>query len=110
MVHSVWMAELKFEIFTIYIGVWRELPEGTTNSICIRCDHLTSIVSVSAIRLESIGLFGQDEIMCRFRRDRVSISSRTLKPRSCVDFAEIVRRFRQVFIGVRLRFEKSSPR
>jgi len=33
MVHSVWMAELKFEIFTIDIGVWRELPEGTTNPI-----------------------------------------------------------------------------
>ena len=36
------------------------------------------------------------EIVCRFRRDRVSISSGALKPRSCVDFAEIVCRFRQV--------------
>jgi len=40
MVHSVWMAELKFGIFTIDIGVWRELPEGMTNSIWIRCDQL----------------------------------------------------------------------
>ena len=66
--------------------------------------------------------------MCRFRRDRVSIS-----PRSCVDFVEIVCRFRPVrasrdrvsisprscvdspgdrleFVGDRLRFEKSSMR
>jgi len=35
MVHSVWMTELKFRIFTIDIGVWRELLEGTTNSIWI---------------------------------------------------------------------------
>ena len=26
--HSVWIAELKFEIFTIDIEVWRESPEG----------------------------------------------------------------------------------
>ena len=32
------------------------------------------------------------------------------KSRSCVDFAEIVCQFCQVFVGVRLRFEKSSPR
>jgi len=35
MVHFVWMVEMKFGIFTIDIGVWRELPEGTTNSIWI---------------------------------------------------------------------------
>ena len=33
---------------------------------------------------------GHVEIVCRFRRERVSISSGALKPRSCVDFAEIV--------------------
>ena len=49
-------------------------------------------------------------VVCRFRRDCVSISFGMFKPRSCVDFAEIVCRFRQVFIEVRLRFEKSSPR
>ena len=49
MMHSVWMTELKFGVFTNDIGVWRELPEGTTNSIWIRCD-LKSIVSVLAIR------------------------------------------------------------
>ena len=38
----------------------------------------------------------QAEIVCRFRRDRVSFSSGARKPRSCVDFAEIVYRFRQV--------------
>ena len=38
----------------------------------------------------------QAEIVCRFRRDRVSISSGARKPRSCVYFAEIVCRFRQV--------------
>ena len=32
-VHSVWIAELKFRIFTIDIRIWREFPEGTTNSI-----------------------------------------------------------------------------
>jgi len=74
MVHSFWMAELKFEIFTIDIGIWRELPEGTTNSIWIRCDHLKSIVNVMAIHLEPVGSFGQVEIVCRFRRDHVSIS------------------------------------
>ena len=29
------LAELKFRIFTIDTRVWRELPEGTTNSIWI---------------------------------------------------------------------------
>ena len=38
----------------------------------------------------------QAEIVCRFRRDRVSILTGARKPRSCVDFAEIVCRFRQV--------------
>ena len=38
----------------------------------------------------------QAEIVCRFCRDRVSISSGTRKPRLCVDFAEIVCRFRKV--------------
>ena len=33
-----------------------------------------------------------------------------LKSRLCVNFIEIVRRFCQAFVGVRLRFEKSSPR
>jgi len=33
-----------------------------------------------------------------------------VKPRSCVDFKEIMCQFLQVFIGVQLRFEKSSPR
>jgi len=109
-VHSVWMTELKFRIFTIDIGVWRELPEGTTNSIWIQYDHLKSIVSMLAIHLEPIGLFGQVMIVCRFAQYRVSISSGKLKPRSCVDFAQIVCQFRQVFIGVWLRFEKFSPR
>jgi len=60
-------------------------------------NHLDSVWSfeinckcVMAIRLEPVGLFGQVEIVRRFRRDRVWISSRALKPRSCVNFAEIV--------------------
>ena len=32
-VHSVWIAELKFEIFIVNIGVWRELLVVTTTSI-----------------------------------------------------------------------------
>ena len=43
-------------------------------------------------------------------QDRVSISFGVLKLISCVDFSKIMYRFRQVFIGVRLRFEKYSPR
>ena len=76
MVHFVWMAELKFEIFTIDIGVWREFPEGTTNSIWIQCDHLKSIVSVLAIHLESGSSVWPS-------RDRVLIS-----PRSYVNFVQ----------------------
>ena len=52
--------------------------------------------------------------MCRFRRDRVSISSGARKARSCVDFAEIVRQFRQVIdwgtLEIGSDLEKSSPR
>jgi len=48
--------------------------------------------------------------VCWPSRDRVSISFGALKPRSCVDFAEIMRRFCQRFVGVRLRLGKSSPR
>ena len=59
---------------------------------------------------ELVSSVGQVEIVCRFRRDLVSISFGALKPRSCVDFAEIVCQFRQVFVRVRLRFEKASPR
>jgi len=59
---------------------------------------------------ELVSSVGQVEIMYRFHWDRVSISFGALKPRLCVDFAEIACRFRQVFIGFRLRFEKSSPR
>ena len=33
MVHSIWIAELKFGINTIDIGVWRELLVMTTNLI-----------------------------------------------------------------------------
>jgi len=47
----------------------------------------------------------------------VSISSRSrvdfvrnAQAEMCVDFAEIVCRFRQVFVGIWLRFGKSSPR
>ena len=89
-VHSVWMAELKFEIFIIDIGVWREFPEGMTNLIWIQCDHLKSIIKSAC---DSFGTSWS----VRPNRDRVN-------------FAEIVCQFRQVFIGVRLRFEKSSPR
>ena len=66
MVHSICMAKLKFEIFTIYIGVWREYLEGMTDSIWIQYNHLKSIVSVLAIRLEPASPFGQVEIVCRF--------------------------------------------
>jgi len=76
------MTELKFGIFTID-GVWRELSEGTTNSIWIQCDHVKSIVSMLAIHFGT-GWSVQPS------RDRVSISPKVLKPRSCVDFAEIV--------------------
>ena len=110
MVHFVWMAELKFEIFTIDIRVWKELPEGTTNSIWIRCDHLKSIVSVSAIRWNRLVRSAKSRLCADFVEIVCRISPGTLKSRSCVDFAEIVCRFRQVFIGVRLRFEKSSRR
>jgi len=74
MVHYVWVAELKFGIFTIDIRVWRELSEGMTNSIWIWCDYLKSIISVLAIRLEPVGPFGQVQIVCRFGRGRVSNS------------------------------------
>ena len=63
------------------------------------------------------GTYGAFQLIAELQipsRDRVSISSGARKPRSCVDFAEIVCRFRQVirleFVGDRLRFEKSSPR
>ena len=45
------------------------------------------------------GMCGASQLIVELkvsRRDRVSISSRALKPRSCVDFAEIVCQFRQV--------------
>ena len=35
MVYSVWIVELEFGIFTIDIGVWRELPEGTVGCLKI---------------------------------------------------------------------------
>ena len=53
-------------------------------------------VSISSRSCVDFFRSAQAEIVCRFRRDRVSISSGARKPRSCVDFAEIVRRFRQV--------------
>ena len=59
---------------------------------------------------EQVSSVGQVEIVRQFRRDRMSISFRALKPRSCFDFAEIVCRICQVFVGVRLSFEKISPR
>ena len=50
-------------------------------------------------------------------RDRVSISPRSCidffqsaQAETCVDFVEIVCRFRQVFVRVQLIFGKSSPR
>jgi len=49
------MIELKFRIFTIDIGVWRELPEGTTNLIWIWSDQWKSIACVLEIRLEGTG-------------------------------------------------------
>jgi len=95
---------------------------ATTNSVGIYWDQWKSIVCVLAIRLkEQVSSVGQVEIVCRFRRDRLSISLR-----SCVDFvrnaqAEIMCRFHRdrvsispgdilEFVGVRLRFEKSLPR
>ena len=75
MIHSIWITELKFRIFTIDIEVWREWPEGTTNSSRLCCDHLKSIISVLVIH------FGTNWSV-RPSRDHVSIS-----PRSCVDFA-----------------------
>jgi len=53
--------------------------------------------------------FEETGFICWPSRDRVSIS-----PRSCVNFvrsaqAEIVCQFHQMFVGVQLRFEKSSP-
>ena len=87
------MAELKFKIFTIDIKVWRELLVATTNLIWIRCDHLKSIVSVLAIRLEPVSSVWPS-------RDSVSISLR-----SCVDFVrsaqvEIVYRFRRDRVSI----------
>jgi len=90
MVHSVWMAELKFRIFIIDIGVWRELPKGMTNSIWIRCDHLKSIIGVMAIHFGTVWFV-------RPSRDRVLILPRALKPRLCVDFARYSLEFGSYF-------------
>ena len=74
MVHSVRITELKLEISTIDIVVWKELPEGTTNSIWIPFDHLKSIVSVCWRFIWNwFHPFSQVEIVCRFHRDCVSI-------------------------------------
>jgi len=87
------------------------LPEGTTNSVWIRYDHLKSIVYVLEIHFVGTGFVRWPS------RDRMSILSRSCrfcsersKSRSCVDFAKIVCQFHQMFNRVRLRFRKSSPR
>jgi len=96
MVHSVWMAELKFEIFTIDNGVWKELPEGITNSIWIRNDHLKSIVSVCAGDSFEIGFVclaksrsyvDFTKIVCQFHLERSSRDRVSISLRSFVDFA-----------------------
>ena len=68
-------------IYTIDIGVWRELLVAMTNSIWIWCDQWKSIVYVLVIHFEGTSF------VCWSSRDRVSISFRALKQRSCVDFA-----------------------
>ena len=47
-------------------------------------------VSISLRSCVDFARSAQAEIVCRFRRDRVSISSEVRKPRSCVDFAEMI--------------------
>ena len=90
-------AELKFRIFTIDIEVWREQPEGRTNSIWIWYDHLKSIVCVLAIRLvrtsfvslvKSRSCTDFNEIVCRFRSERSSRDRVSISLRSCVNFAK----------------------
>ena len=81
-----------------------KLQVATINSIWIWCDQWKSIVCMLAICFEGTSF------VCWPNRDRVSISSR-----SCVDFiwsaqSKIVCLYRHVFVGLRLRFEKSSPR
>jgi len=61
----------------IDIGVWRALPEGMTNSVWIRYDHLKSIVYMLEIHFVGTGFVRWPSW------DRVSILSR-----SCVDFLQ----------------------
>ena len=56
------------------------------------------------------GMCGASQLIAELQvpsRDRVSISSGVRKPRSCVDFAEIVCRFRQV-IDWRVRWRSAQ--
>ena len=103
MMHPVWIAELKLEAYNSYWSLVRvaggddKLNLDSVRSVEINC-------KCASDSFEGIGF------VCWPSRDCVSIL-----PRSCVDFfrsaqAEIVCRFRQVFVGVRLRFEKSSQR
>ena len=95
-----WIIELEFGIFTIDIGVWRELLVVTTNSIWIWCDHWKSIVCVLAICLLGTGFVYWPS------RDRVSISPRSYdnfvrsaQARLFVDFARCSLEFGSDLIG-----------
>ena len=58
--------------------------DGTLNMNVVRSVEINCMCT----RLEEqVSSVGQVEIVCRFRRVRVSILFRALKPRSCVDFA-----------------------
>ena len=74
MMHSIWIAELKLEAYNWYWSLVR-VAGGNDNSIWIWSDQRKSIVRVVVIHLkEHVSSVGQVEIVCRFRRDRVSIS------------------------------------
>jgi len=90
MVHYVLMAELKFEIFKIDIGVWKD-DKLNLDLVClfeINCKCTGNSFGIGFVRLaRSRSCVDFTEIVCRFRskcssRDRVSLS-----PKSYVDFA-----------------------
>ena len=88
LMHSGWIAELKLEAYNRYWSLVR--VAGGNDKLNLDLVRSVEINCTCA---------GQVKIVCRFRSERSSGDRVSISPGDILEF-----------VGVRLRFEKSSPR
>ena len=95
MVHSIWIAVLKFEAYNGYWSLVRVADsDDKLNLVGVNCTYTgDSFEGTSFVCWSNRDHVDFTEIMCRFHSERLNRDRVSILPRSCVNFARCSLKF-----------------